>query len=605
MCAIFGIIGDCNKPLIKNMSKIQKHRGPDSSTFLINQINNFSIGMNRLAVIDKKKGIQPMFSWDKKIVCIFNGTIYNFKEIKNFLENHKVIFKTKSDTEVLVNSFSYWGDKCFNYFDGMWSAGFYNFKEKKFTLSRDYLGQKPLFYSLINKKKLIFSSEITGIFKYSKEFNICKKNLKLYHQFGYTPAPYTVYNEIFQVSPGEIINFKTKIIKSFFWDLKNGPDYNLFFKKNSKANLQKNFLSTLNNYLVADKLPALSLSSGLDSNIIRYNLKKLKVRLKMFTIGFLSKSFNEVENIIKDDSSLHYKKIMKKNNMYDVFSKIKKKITYANGDGSIIPTYFLFQQIRKKTNVTISGDGGDEIFFGYITFKAFWLAEKLKKIFPVKTLIFFKKIFLKLKVNNEYMNINKKLNLFFKYIDKDLSIINSYWLNNLKNDELSKLCGLKENHEEIKKIKKLHRNTKNNLRFCQLYYLKYYLPTVLDKVDNASMFNSVENRSPLLNKKLINFSLDTPVKENFSLFKNKKLLINLLGNNLPQETKKIKKHGFSFPKYIILKNKDLIMKNIDKNLLTNKKFFMNKYSQYLKNNNYENYIWNEVILNFTRQNLEK
>ena len=89
MCAIFGIIGDCNKPLIKNMSKIQKHRGPDSSTFLINQINNFSIGMNRLAVIDKKKGIQPMFSWDKKIVCIFNGTIYNFKEIKNFLENLK------------------------------------------------------------------------------------------------------------------------------------------------------------------------------------------------------------------------------------------------------------------------------------------------------------------------------------------------------------------------------------------------------------------------------------------------------------------------------------------------------------------------------------
>ena len=119
------------------------------------------------------------------------------------------------------------------------------------------------------------------------------------------------------------------------------------------------------------------------------------------------------------------------------------------------------------------------------------------------------------------------------------------------------------------------------------------------------MYNSVESRSPFLNKELINLSLDTPINQNFSLFKNKKLLIELYGNDISKKIKKIKKHGFSFPKHVILKNKNFIIKNINVNLLTNKKFFKKKYFEYLKNNENENYIWNELILNITRQNLEK
>ncbi len=605
MCAIFGIVGEYNRQIIKKMSAIQKYRGPDKTKFFFDKKNNFSIGMNRLSVIDKKNGIQPMFSWDKKIICIFNGTIYNFNEIKNFLIKKNVSFRTNSDTEVLVNSFSYWGKKCFNYFDGMWAAGFFDFKKKIFTLSRDYVGQKPLFYSLINKKKLIFSSQLNGIFEYKKKFFVNRENLKLYHQFGYTPAPYTIYDEIFQVSPGEIITFKKDLKKSIFWDLKNGPNYNFFFKRKSKETFKENIPSIVKNYLIADKLPALSLSSGLDSNILRFNLQKLKINPNMFTIGFLSKSYDEIKDVFNKKKIMHFKKKMNSKDIINSFSAIKKKISFANGDGSIIPTHFLFKQIKKSNNVCIGGDGGDEVFFGYVTFKAFWLVKKLKQFIPLKLLTFVKKNFFNAALSNDYLDLNKKLNLFFKYIDSELSLINTRWLNNIDNDQLIELSGIKKKHNEIKKIEKLFKYSKNNMRFCQLYYFKYYLPTVLDKVDNASMYNSVESRSPFLNKELINLSLDTPVNKNFSLFKNKKLLIELYGNNIPKKIKKIKKHGFSFPKNIILKNKDLVMNNINESLLTNKIFFKQKYNEYLRNNNNENYIWNELILNITRQNLEK
>lgn len=604
MCAIFGIIGDYNKKLLINMSKTQKYRGPDKTTYFLNKKNNFSIGMNRLAVIDKKKGNQPMISWNKKIICIFNGTIYNFREVKDFLKKKNVNFITNSDTEVLVNAFSFWGNKCFNYFDGMWAAGFYDFHKKKFTLSRDYLGQKPLFYSQLKRNKLIFSSQINGIFEYEKKFSINNKNLKLYHQFGFTPAPNTIYKNIYQVAPGEILDFKTKIKKSIYWDLRNGPDYNIFFKEKSNRDFKQNFLSTLKNYLIADKSPALSLSSGLDSNILRYSLKKLKVKLDYFTIGFISKSFNEIKDIYKEKNSKHYKKIMINRHILDSFNDIKKKISFANGDGSIIPTYFLFKQIKKRTNVTIGGDGGDEVFFGYITFRAFWLADKIRKFIPINLIKFFKKNFLNLKTSNRYLDLNKKISLFFKYLDEDMSLINSYWINNLGSDEINELCKDKKDHDEIKKIKKLYKLLKNNMRFCQIYYFKYYLPMVLDKIDSASMYNSVESRAPFLSKELVNLSLDTPIKNNFDLIKNKKLLINLLGDQVPKKIMKIKKHGFAFPKNLILKNKNLILKSINLNLLTNKKFFFEKYNQYLKNNNYENYVWNELMLNLSRQNLE-
>jgi len=604
MCAIFGIIGEYNPKILRKMSSLQIARGPDSTGYYFHKNNRISIGMNRLAVIDKKNGIQPMFSYDKKICAIFNGTIFNFKEIKNFLEKKKVNFKTNSDTEVLVNSFAYWNVKCFEYFDGMWATAIYD-KEKNYSvLSRDYLGQKPLFYHL-NKNKLYFSSQLNGILAASKKkFKLSNKNLRLYYQFSHFPAPLTVYDEIKQVKPGEIITFSNKIKKKVFWDLSKGPNYNFFFKPKKIEDMSYNFDRNLKNYLISDKKSIIALSAGKDSQILFNSVKNIlkKKNLSTLTVGFSQDSFDESKLI--SNNKIHIKRKLTKIKLNKLFHKIKKKLIFFNGDGSIIPTYFLFEEIKKKTNVSLSGDGADEVFFGYITFKAFYIMLQLKKVFPKFILIFLSKIFKFSSFSENYIDNKRKFYLFFKYIHEELSLINSFWINDLSTKEINKITNTRHDHKLIKNLKYYYDKKKNKLRYVQLYYFKYYLPMVLEKVDTASMQNSVENRSPFLNKDLLNFTLSYNVNKNFNFIKSKKTMFRIFKNRIDKKFLNLKKHGFSFQKSIILKNEKLVHSTIKNELLINKEFFYEKYKIYLKNRKYENYLWSEFMLNISLQNLD-
>ena len=217
MCAIFGIVGKSDLNLIKEISRTQIFRGPDKQDFY-SDANLISIGNNRLAVIDVENGSQPMLSEDGRYVIVYNGCIYNFKEIKEYLISKNINFKTDCDTEVIVNSFMYFGTKCFNYFDGMWAIAIYDIKEKKCYLSRDYIGQKPLYYT-VNKNYLLFSSQLKGILVDKKiKKRIKELSLKKYFSYSHIPAPLTIYEDIYQLEPGSFleIDVKTLNIKKKF-----------------------------------------------------------------------------------------------------------------------------------------------------------------------------------------------------------------------------------------------------------------------------------------------------------------------------------------------------------------------------------------------------
>ena len=610
MCAIYGIIGQNNIELLKKMSKSQIFRGPDSQDFYSNKENNLCFGINRLAVIDRELGNQPMFSWDKKFILVFNGTIYNFKELRETLVKKNKNFKTNSDTEVLINSYAFWGKEAFNYFDGMWACCIYDLEKKEIILSRDYLGQKPLFYYK-DKKKLIFSSQISSLFIDNKNFSISHENLKRYYSYSHTPPPYTIYKNIFQLKPGEILSISTnnlEIERKIFWDISDGPDFNEHFKKNDLNTFQSNFSEIILKHSIADKKIGLLLSGGKDSSIIRKNLEKKYKEFNTFTLGFEEETFDESKYIKNDNRLNSLIKILSKKDILNNFKKISNNFDYAFGDSSILPTFAIFNEVAKSTNVAMTGDGGDESFFGYITFDAFYLAINLKKILPNFIFKYISKLFNFYTNSDEYISTTKKITLFFKFLHCDLKYLNLYWLNNLDNAELNELSGLKINEPDdgYEEIKTLFDKSENLMRFCQLYYFKFYLPLILNKVDMASMLNSVESRAPLLSKDVINFSLNTPVNKNFKFFKNKYLMNQLFKNDLSKEQKKRKKHGFAFNKNILIRDKIIMDYFIKDNFLSNKSFFSEKYNEYISNkDDHSQYIWNELVLNICRQNNEK
>ena len=611
MCAIFGTIGKAKIELIKEISQRQIYRGPDQQNFFVSNDNLVSMGNNRLSVIDKENGKQPMFSDNKRFVIVYNGCIYNFKEIKNFLLNKNINFKTNSDTEVAVNAYQYFGMKAFNYFDGMWAIAIYDQEKKELVLSRDYVGQKPLYYSK-NKEYYIFSSQLDGIL-YDKNTSrkLSKNNLMKYFAYSHVPLSGTIFENVHQLNPGENILINSTDLKSdkkIYWNLESGPDFNLFFKKTKKEDFNNSFNAVIEKHSIADKSPALSLSSGIDSYLIMKKYSENKKKFVSFTLGFENKTYDEARYVKKIDENIK-KEIFYTNNeeLKNDFLKLTKLISDPIGDSSLLPTYTIHKKIKNHSNVAIGGDGGDESFFGYITFDAFYFASYIKKITPNFIFSIIKKFVNITKTSSNYMSLSTKLKKFFNSIHLDHKYLLPSWMCCLSSKDMSLL--LNENCFEDKMFSDsayLFKNKFNYMRNGQLYYFKFYLPMILKKVDQASMYNSVESRSPFLSKSIINFSLDQKTNTLYRFLNKKFFLKKNFKNIIPKNIINRKKHGFAFPMEIILRDVALIEGLIDYSILINKNFFKTKYKNYIdKKEDCGPYIWNELILNIALQNLQK
>jgi len=286
MCAIFGYSGYSDKDLIIKMSNNQKFRGPDEFNYFTD--DKVTIGNNRLSIIDVDHGSQPISSEENRFVIVYNGMIYNFKEIREHLKKQNIKFNTDSDTEVFLKSYIFWKDECYNYFDGMWAACIYDKIENRLILSRDYLGQKPLYY-YTEKNKFCFSSKSDSIFLTGKlEKKINKKSLGQFLLYSHIPAPLTIYENIHQVRPGEIIKYNlntNQIEKKIYWDLAKGSDFNQFFKKEN--NFPDLFKKKINEFTTSDVGFGVLLSGGIDSYLITNEVaKKFKEQISTYTLGF-------------------------------------------------------------------------------------------------------------------------------------------------------------------------------------------------------------------------------------------------------------------------------------------------------------------------------
>jgi asparagine synthase (glutamine-hydrolysing) len=538
MCGIIG----CNKNRlneIKQALKTIKYRGPDHTK--IYNDNNFTLGHNRLSIIDlNSTANQPMSDINKEIYIVFNGEIYNYKKIKIKLSK-KYKFKTNSDTEVLIYAYKEWGVKLTKYLQGMYSFAIYDKLIKKIFLFRDPVGIKPLYYYKDNNS-FIFCSEIKGILNYLKrikatlKFN--KNNINNFFIFGYIPSPYTMYNLIYKLKPCHMLQYniekhKIEKIKKFKTKSININKINEY-----KKLIEKKILT----HIEADVPVGLYFSGGTDSSLIAAILKKFNKKLKTFSITMNHKKedqifFKKINSNLKLQNKAFQFTI---NEFNKIYKELMGKVDEPLADHSLFPTYYLSKKASKEVKVVLSGEGGDELFWGYNRHK---ILNKLKKYKDSK-MTYLDKLYFTLPKFKGKQDLFKQLFSFFKQPF-------SYYLTSIS---ISKdLINWKESKQILAKIKK------NNTEIDKELYLENDL---LRKIDFATSYNSIEGRVPFLDLDIINNSI------NFESLKlkdgiQKSLLKSILTDYLPKRMVYRGKSGFGLDIKELFKKSKYLQKDLN------------------------------------------
>ena len=537
MCGIAGYFGksNLNQKDLNTLLKKMKSRGPNDQSYLKTFFSKKKVFFfsSRLSIVDRyPRSNQPM-EIDNHIIT-FNGEIYNFEKLKKLLKKNKIKLKTKSDTEVVLRMYQLFGEKSVEYFDGMWAFAILEKKKKKIFLSRDRIGEKPLFY-LKYKNQFFFGSQTSYIRQLAANYNKLNKNkIFSFLKFGYKSLCLdneTFFKKIYLLKPGQnlIINENLNTKFDYYWKPTIKEDQNLDERKSIKL-IKNNFNKYIKKICKLDLKVGLSLSGGIDSSyLLGFFKKNIKGKIKTYSIIDSDKRYNEEaminENLKKYKVSNTKIKLDIKNNY---FKKLVQLIKYHDKPISTI-NYFLqsliYEKMKKdKIKVCINGNGVDELFAGYYHYYQLYYNSlkspkaKLKfyKLWSKKVLPFLRNPKLKELSNKKTLNTSS----FFK--NKELKFKN------------------KLNFSEFFFCKNKLKNKMANELFHQT------VPIALLEDDHNSMASSVESRSPFLNHRLVETSFKIPVKYLMKNSENKYLIRKSSKDYIPNKVRlNIEKKGFN------------------------------------------------------------
>jgi len=556
MCGIAGYVGEGGRGDLEKMVDAIKHRGPDDKGIFL--VGDVGLAHARLSVIDlSERGHQPMFNEDKTIGIVFNGEIYNFKELKNELIKLGYKFKSDTDTEVIIYLYEEFGESCFERLNGMFAIGLYDFRLGKLILARDKMGKKPLYWAIFGGT-LMFASELRAIM----EHRIFKKELNLdalnkYLTYEYVPTPHSIFKNVYKLEPANYLVYQNKEIKKIkFWEIEfNNSDISF---DEAITQLDKKINESVKLRMVSDVPFGVFLSGGLDSSTIAYYAQKNSSRkIKTFSVNFEEKSFDESKYAQKVSDILgteHYDQLLTTKNLIETLSTIDL-IDEPIGDASIIPTYLLSKHARNYVTVALGGDGGDELFAGYPTFQADVLAGIYEKIPTLIKKIFLEKIIHKIPETDNNFSLGFRLKTFVKGLGGDKNYRHHRWLGSFTAEEKEKLfkreiwneIDAKKDFEEIDYYLKNIKAEDHRNKTLGLYMRTYLMDEVLVKVDRASMKNSLEIRSPFLDPNLVELANSLPFSFKLKGFTTKYILKKLMEDKLPGSIVYRKKKGFGIP----------------------------------------------------------
>ena len=566
MCGIAGSISfaapvDVNA--VRAMTDAIAHRGPDASG--IKDLGPVVLGHRRLSIIDTSaSNNQPLPDKSEQFWISFNGEIYNFHEIQAELEKLGSTFRTKGDTEVILEAYKHWGVDCIQRLTGMFVFALWDLNKQRLLIARDRMGEKPLFYSRLKDGGFAFASEPSALLQHPQVAGgVDPVALGQYLSLNYTIGERHLLQGVRRLPPGHFV-----LIDANTTDLNPRPYWNLaehFRNKRQFGNeedaaeeLRELVDRSVQACLISDVPVGAFLSGGLDSSsVVASMLKALpSSQVKTFTIGFGESSFDEVEDakFVADSLKVdHHSDILAP----DLASLLKNFIAAAAepvADTSFLPTYLLAQFARKKITVALSGDGGDELFAGYETYAADRLHDRLKWIpeWARATMLGAAQL---LPVTHGKVSFDYKLRQFLPGLAMSSGRAHYSWRNIFNSEE--KLALIKPEWRELISLADPFQQVEtylNEVQGChyldQAMYMdiKTFLPDdILVKVDRATMSHGLESRAPFLNHKLVEFAASLPVEYKMKGMRKKHLLKETMKTSLPERVIEKRKQGFSAP----------------------------------------------------------
>ena len=568
MCGVFGFWQHCQveDSEIDQMLDGLKSRGPDSQNYSSVSVNT-GFGMTRLAIngIDEIQN-QPMVNSENGDALVFNGEIYNFKDLRRILTNAGISFEGNSDTEVVLKSYQVWGMDCFRYFKGMFAIALWDASSETLILARDSLGEKPLYFNQ-SENGLVFCSSRELIRRHrgiTEHFS--DSALLEFHQLGYLTR-YKNLDTVFEVAPGCLYVFENhKLLRKVSFDFHprvRGVSELTFTQ--AVVQLDKLLSKTIHEEISSSEVPVgIFMSGGMDSTLIAKKAAEFQPGIELFTAAFSERAFDESEKaskIAKTLGSKHNIHVVEYS-MNLIFKSIRALDTPI-ADTSIVPFFSLSEYAATTHKVCLTGDGGDELFGGYITYQATYLNEKIRHASNLIAQLKFVSNFIVSKQGN--VDFTYKLRAFLQSCNPDSRLAHQYWRQIYTQSEVETLFSRKFNNSG-KELDPLWGDLVHLplIEQAMAFDLKtWLLDDILIKTDRMSMANSLELRSPFLHPDIVKFAQELPTDYKFSPLNRKRIVKEVFKLNFGDDAYvKGPKKGFGSPMAQWIKENPLDFKEI-------------------------------------------
>ena len=555
MCGIVGVWQRGNNEIdvrvVKKMSEVLRHRGPDDKGLKVS--TNIVLAHRRLSIIDlSSAGKQPMTTEDDRYSLVFNGEVYNFKELREKYCS-KTLLRSSSDTEVLLRVLVEQGVKVLSEIKGMFALALWDKKKQELLLVRDPFGKKPLYY-WERDGLFVFASEIKAILQHPEFDAVIDKSAAVQHLvYEYIPCPKTGYQGIKQIPMGSYarIGSSGDVNVQRWWNVKFRPKKKVAFK-DAVDEMDSLLEQAVKRRMVADVPVGILLSGGLDSTTIAWYMKKIGAGdLRSFSVSFDENNFDEsayAQQAAYVIGCEHTSREFGIDNFKDYLERSKEVMDIPFGDSSLFPTWYVCELAREKVKVVLDGDGSDELLGGYGVFRAAEVAERMPGL-PRAWWASIEQLAQILPTSFDYFSFDFKAKSFLKGLGLELPLRHQVWLGSFDERELKALL-TDEYYGYVKDVysgidKNVSKEIANNWfdKVSAITVKDYLQSDILVKLDRASMFASLEARTPFLDVDLAEFCMRLPVE----MKRDKKILRSLMRGRIPDSIIDREKQGFALP----------------------------------------------------------